>query len=85
MIRIDRSAPGRCRVIGSLRGGGVSLLREAIAEGPIVCDLAEVDQADDDAVRFLAGLSGERCTLVACPKWLALWIERVREALAGRS
>ena len=84
MIRIDISAPGRYRVIGSLRGGSVSLLREALVGGPIVCDLAQVDQADDDAVRLLAGLPAERCTLVACPKWLALWIERVREAPAAR-
>jgi hypothetical protein len=84
MIRIDLSGPGRYRVIGSLRGGSVSLLSEALARGPIVCDLAEVDQADDAAVRFLAGLPAERCTLVACPKWLGLWIERLREAPAQR-
>ncbi len=81
MIRIERSAAGSYRVSGSLRGDGLSLLREALASGPVSCDLSEVEQADDEGVRFLAGVSG-RCALVGCPTWLALWIARVREAPA---
>jgi hypothetical protein len=78
MIRIERCPAERYRVIGSLQACFVSLLTETLSMGPIVLDLTEVDKADERAVRFLAGLPPERCALVACPRWLALWIERLR-------
>lgn len=78
MIRIDRTDSGRYRVIGSLRACDMSLLTEILSLGPIVCNLAEVERADYIAVRFLASLSPQRCILIGCPRWLALWIEQVR-------
>jgi hypothetical protein len=46
--------------------------------GVAVLDLSEVHQVDDSAVQILARLSPKRCTFVACPRWLALWLESVR-------
>jgi hypothetical protein len=46
--------------------------------GVTALDLSDVGQVDDDAVRALAALPPERCTLVACPRWLDLWLLRVR-------
>jgi hypothetical protein len=84
MIRIERCPAERYRVIGSLQACFISLLAETLSKGPIVLDLAEVDKAEDGAVRFLARLSPERCALVASPKWLALWIERLRAETGDR-
>jgi len=80
VIRLEEGKEGRLRVIGSLRGPALKVLFEAISAGPVVLDLTEVSEADENAVRFLAGLSPERCTLASCPMWLALWIERVTQA-----
>ena len=79
MFRIERCARDRCRVIGRLDGNCIPLLSEALSRGATTLDLAEVDRADEVAVRFLAGLAPERCVLTTCPTWLALWIERVRQ------
>lgn len=79
MIRLEAEAGGRVRVIGSLQQPALKLLAEAVSGGARVLDLSEVDQADESAVRLLAGLAPERCTLAGCPTWLALWIERVRQ------
>lgn len=84
MIRIDGGAPGRIRVIGSLEGPCVDVLAEELAHGATELDLSEVDKAEESAVRLLAGLPPERCTLVSCPAWLARWIERVREDAGAR-
>ncbi len=78
MIRVELGAPGRARVIGSLTGESVRFLLDAVATGVVVLDLSEVEKVDEGAVRVLAGLSPERCALVSCPRWLGLWIERVR-------
>ncbi len=80
MIRLELSAPGRARVIGALSRESVSVLLDATAAGVGVFDLSEVDKADESAVRVLAGLSPEICALVSCPRWLDLWIERLRGA-----
>jgi hypothetical protein len=37
-----------------------------------------VDDVDEAAVRAVAGLLPRRCSLVACPRWLELWIGHVR-------
>ena len=84
MIRLEEGAGGRVRVIGSLQGPALTVLSEAICRGPVVLDLSEVDQADENAVRLLARLVPERCTIAACPTWLSLWIDQVRRAEAGR-
>jgi hypothetical protein len=70
--------PGRARVIGWLTGDSVKVLLAAVDGGVTVLDLAAVDRIDDSAVHVLARLSPERCTLQACPRWLELWLERVR-------
>jgi hypothetical protein len=77
MITQDRGGPGRARVIGSLTGDAVQILLDAVDSGVAVLDLAEVVQVDDPAVHVLARLGEERCTLVACPRWLELWLARV--------
>ena len=78
MIRIEWEATGRARVTGALVGEFVRLLRDEISGEAVVLDLSGVDRADESAVRLLAGLSPERCPLVSCPRWLALWVERMR-------
>jgi hypothetical protein len=78
MISEEPGAPGRARIIGSLTGDSVQVLLDAVDRGVVVLDLSEVDQVDDSAVRVLARLSPERCTFVACPRWLELWLARVR-------
>ena len=78
MITQDPGKPGRARVIGSLSGDAVQILLDAVGSGVAVLDLAEVVQVDDSAVRVLARLGAERCTLIACPRWLELWLARVR-------
>jgi hypothetical protein len=77
MISPQPGTPGRARVIGSLTGDAVQVLLDAVDGGAAVLDLSEVDQVDDSAVRVLAGLSSGRCTLLACPRWLELWLARV--------
>jgi hypothetical protein len=84
VIRIDGGASGRIRVIGSLEGTCVAVLAEELERGATELDLSEVDKAEESAVRLLAGLSPERCTLVSCPPWLARWVERVRQDAAAR-
>jgi hypothetical protein len=83
MIQPEPSVPGLARVIGSLTGDAVQVLVQAVAAGVRVLDLSEVDQADAEAVRVLADLERDPCTLVACPRWLELWIERVRHDSKG--
>ena len=77
MIRIEREATGRARVTGALVGDSVRLLQDELASADVL-DLSGVEKADERAVRLLAGLSPRRCPLASCPRWLALWMERVR-------
>ena len=77
MITHDPDAPERARVIGSLTGDTVQVLLDAVDDGIAVLDLAEIVQVDDSAVHALIRLGAERCTLVACPRWLELWLARV--------
>jgi hypothetical protein len=78
MITQDPREPGRARVIGSLTGDAVQILLDAVGSGVAVLDLAEVVQVDDSAVHVLARLGAASCTLIACPRWLELWLARVR-------
>jgi hypothetical protein len=71
-------APETARISGAMTGDGIRIVLDALASGVVVLDLSEVDRVDDRAVRALAGLSPERCTLENCPRWLALWLQRVR-------
>src|SRR5262245_39381995 len=78
MITHNPDAPERARVIGSLTGDTVQVLLDAVDDGIAVLDLAEIVQVDDSAVHALIRLGAERCTLVACPRWLELWLASVR-------
>jgi hypothetical protein len=78
IITRESGAPERARVIGSLIGEAVQILLDAVDSGVAVLDLSEVDQVDDSAVHLLARLWPERCTFVACPRWLELWLASVR-------
>jgi hypothetical protein len=78
MITQDPGAPGRACVIGSLTGDAVEVLLDAVDSGVAVLDLAEVVHVDDSAAHVLATLAAEHCTLVAYPRWLELWLDRVR-------
>jgi hypothetical protein len=78
MITREPGAPERARVIGSLTGEAVQILVDAVDSGVAVLDLSGVDQVDDSAVKFLARLWPARCTLDGCPRWLELWLSRVR-------
>lgn len=77
MICPEPDAPERARVIGSLSGDSVHVLVDAVNGGVTVLDLSQVDQIDHNAVRVLARL-WERCTLLSLPRWLELWLARVR-------
>jgi anti-anti-sigma regulatory factor len=79
MIREVQGTPGLARVMGSLTSDTVQALLDAVDGGASALDLSEVEQIDDAAVRALAGLCLERYTLVACPRWLELWLARARE------
>ena len=85
MIRLDEGPARQVRVIGSLQGPALKLLSDAVARGPVVLDLSDVDQADESGVRLLASLPPDRCTVAGCPTWLALWLDRVRHPRAGGS
>jgi hypothetical protein len=78
MFRIERSRAEGYRLIGALEPSCVPFLADALSRGPITLDLSEVDRAEEGPVHFLARLMPERCVLIACPQWLALWIERAR-------
>ena len=78
MIRHDPEAPERARVIGSLTGDTLQVLLDAVEGGVVVLDLSDVDRVDHHAVLALAKLWPGRCTLLACPRWLELWLARVR-------
>jgi ABC-type transporter Mla MlaB component len=78
MIARDPRVAARARVIGSLTADTVQILLDAVAGGVSVLDLAEVVQVDDSAVHLLTSLRAQRCTLLACPRWLELWLAGVR-------
>jgi hypothetical protein len=80
MITRDSGAAERARITGSLiDDDALQILVDAVDGGVTVLDLAEVVQVDDSAVRMLASLEAERCTLIHAPRWLELWLARVRD------
>jgi len=83
MISREPDTPSRARVIGSLTGDTVHLLFDAVNGGVEVLDLSEIDQVDHNAVRTLARLWPERCSMLACPRWLEVWLARVRRNGGG--
>jgi hypothetical protein len=83
LISQEADDPTRARVIGSLTGNSVDVLLDAVDRGVAVLDLSGVDRVDHHAVRALAALWPDRCTLSACPRWLELWLARVRRHGGG--
>jgi hypothetical protein len=81
VIRVDDGPRERVRVIGTLLGEQLQMLLEAVQGSYVALDLAGVNETDLDAVRLLARLPDEQCRTLACPKWLALWIEQERQPL----
>jgi hypothetical protein len=75
--------PARARVVGALTGDAVQVLLAAVDRGVALLDLSQVDDVDEAAVRTLAGLLPRRCSLLACPRWLELWIGHVRWSSGG--
>jgi hypothetical protein len=86
--RVVSQAPGqpaRARVVGALSGDAVRQLVAAVERGFVLLDLSLVDDADEAAVRVLAGLLPRRCTLIASPRWLELWLGHVRWSSGGEA
>jgi hypothetical protein len=73
----------RARVIGALTGDAVEVLLSAVDRGVVLLDLSQVDDVDEAAVRVLAELLPRRCSLLSCPRWLELWLGRVRLSSGG--
>jgi len=84
MVSHEPGDPHRARVIGSLTGDAVQVLVDAVHGGVTALDLSEVDQVDDSAVHWLAALQPEHCKLLACPRWLDLWLLRLRRGRESR-
>jgi hypothetical protein len=78
IVAEEPGQPVRARVIGALTGDAVQVLLAAVDRGVALLDLSQVDDVDEPAVRVLAGLLPRRCSLLACPRWLELWLGCVR-------
>ena len=78
MKELEPASQDRVRLIGALTAPALELLLEVVGRAEVQLDLAEVCEADSDAVHLLALLPPEQVGLVACPKWLALRIEAER-------
>jgi hypothetical protein len=83
IVAEEPGQPVRARVIGALTGDAVQVLLAAVDRGVALLDLSQVDDVDEAAVRALAGLLPRRCSLLACPRWLELWLGQVRWASRG--
>ena len=83
IVAEEPGQPARARVIGALTGDAVQVLLAAVDRGVALLDLSQVDDVDEAAVRALAGLLPRRCSLLACPRWLELWLGQVRWASRG--
>ena len=85
MIRIESSSEGRARVIGALEASALKILLQSTNGRGMTLDLSEVYAADGAAVRLLAELPPEQCSVVACPQWLAIWLEGERRRKPGET
>jgi hypothetical protein len=81
VMRTEVGTQGRVRVIGALYGEQLQMLLDMIGGTDLELDFSEVHEADVDAVRRLALLPQERCSVFGCPKWLAHRIEAERTPL----
>ena len=80
MIRIEGTPRDGLRIIGALTGTVLRRLLEMRGGGGVILDLTEVSEADAANVRLLARLADGHYRLVNSPRWLALWIDRERQA-----
>jgi len=86
MLKIQRAADGQ-RVVftlsGRIQGEQVAELQRLFdleaKEQSITLDLQEVKLVDREAVRFLARCEAAGITLVHCPAYIRVWIERERD------
>jgi hypothetical protein len=83
IVAQEPGQPARARVSGALTGDAVQVLLAAVERGVALLDLSQVDDVDEAAVHALAALLPHRCSLVACPRWLELWLGRVRLSSGG--
>jgi hypothetical protein len=77
MISPEPDAPSRARVIGSLSSDSVGVLVDAVNGGVKILDLSQVDRIDHHSLAVLVRLR-DRCTFLSPPRWLELWLARVR-------
>jgi hypothetical protein len=83
IVAEEPGQPARARVTGALTGDAVKVLLAAVDRGVALLDLSQVDDVDEAGLRALAGLRPRRCSLLACPRWLELWLGRVRWSSGG--
>ncbi len=83
MLKVQRSAQGAFVLFtlsGRIQTDDVSELQRLFDleanKQHITVDLHEVKLVDRDAVRFLAQCEAEGITLVHCPTYIRVWIER---------
>ncbi len=83
IVAVQPDQPVRARVIGALTVDAVQVLLAAVDRGVALLDLSQVGDVDEAAVRAVAALLPRRCSLLACPRWLELWIGHVRWSSGG--
>jgi hypothetical protein len=83
MLKIQRSTQGAFVLFtlsGRIQGADVAELQRLFdleaKKQNITVDLHEVKLVDREAVRFLARCEAEGITLVHCPTYIRVWIER---------
>ena len=83
MLKIQRAAQGAVVVFtlsGRIQGTDMAELQRLLDleanKQTITLDLHEVKLVDREAVRFLARFEAEGITLVHCPTYIRVWIER---------
>ena len=83
MLKIQRAAQGAFVLFtlsGRIQGTDVAELQRLLDleanKQHLTLDLHEVKLVDREAVRFLARCEAEGITLVHCPAYIRVWIER---------
>ena len=83
MLKIQRAAQGAFVLFtlsGRIQGTDVAELQRLLDleanKQTLTLDLHEVKLVDREAVRFLARCEAEGITLVHCPTYIRVWIER---------
>src|SRR5262245_55973417 len=86
MLKIQRTVTGAFVLFtlsGRIQGADVTELQRLFDleanKQHLTLDLHEVKLVDRDAVRFLAWCEAEGITLVHCPAYIRVWIEREKD------